>query len=406
MFSGTTQPSNPWPALEYETLPWAPRAEPGTASRSQLRRQNGTYQAAIAPAISQLRPLLPMDVEAAASDAIGEIGRFDAEVGGEIAPFQSVLLRSEAAASSQIERLTASARAIAEAELPGVSGTGNAPLIVANTRAMNAAIQLADRLDVDAVLEMHNELLRDSDPDVAGRWRTEQVWIGNDDLGPLGADFVPPQHSRIAGAMADLVEFIQRDDLPVLVQAAVAHAQFETIHPFVDGNGRTGRALIHSLLKGKGLTRNVTIPVSAGLLTDVDSYFAALTAYRSGDPGPIVGRVTAAAFAAIDNGRQLVGDLRQIRSRWATEITARRDSRVHTVADLILRQPVVNAQYLADRLGIAQPNVYPLIDQLVAAGILTPTSDRRRGRTWRSTEVISALDGFARRAGRRHRPQT
>jgi len=77
---------------------------------------------------------------------------------------------------------------------------------------------------------------------------------------------------------------------------------------------------------------------------------------------------------------------------------------VHAVADLVLRQPVVNAQYVADTLGITATNVYPLIDQLVAAGILTPTSDRRRGRRWRSTDVISALDEFARRAGRRRGP--
>jgi Fic family protein len=268
---------------------------------------------------------------------------------------------------------------------------------------MNAAIELADRLDVGAVLQMHNELLSDSDPRIAGRWRTEQVWIGHDDLGPVGADFIPPQHTRVAEAMTDLVAFMQRDDLPVLAQATITHAQFETIHPFVDGNGRTGRALIHSLLRAKGLTRHITIPVSAGLLTDVDAYFDALTAYRNGDPGPIVGRLTDATFAAMNNGRHLVDDLRQIRSTWAEKITARRDSRVHTVADLIVRQPVVNAQYLADKLGIAQSNVYPLIEQLVGAGVLTATSDRRRGRTWRSIEVIAALDEFARRAGRRHR---
>jgi hypothetical protein len=102
--------------------------------------------------------------------------------------------------------------------------------------------------------------------------------------GPREAMFVPPHHSRVLAAIDDLLRFAQRDDIPALPQIALAHAQFGTIHPFTDGNGRTGRALIQAILRRKGLTRNVTVPVLAGLLTDTDSYFAALTAYREGTP--------------------------------------------------------------------------------------------------------------------------
>ena len=107
----------------------------------------------------------------------------------------------------------------------------------------------------------------------AGRWRDEQVWIGGDSFGPHDAEFVPPHHARVPALMADLIKFTSRADLPLLSQAAIAHAQFETVHPFADGNGRTGRALIHAMLRGHRLTRNVTVPVSAGLLTDTRSYF-------------------------------------------------------------------------------------------------------------------------------------
>lgn len=311
-----------------------------------------------------------------------------------------MLLRSESAASSQIENLAASARAIAEAEIVD-TGRQNAAQIVANTRAMEAAIDLADRLDAEAILAMHRALMEATDPTVAGRWRDEQVWIDGGALGPHGAVFVPPHHSRIEPAIDDLVTFMRRDDLPVLVQAAIAHAQFETIHPFPDGNGRTGRALLHALLRGKALTRNVTVPVSAGLLTDTDAYFAALTAYRAGDPVAIIGRLSEASFAAIANGLQLVIDLRETRDSWTARITARRNAAAWRVADLLLRRPVVNAAVLAADLGVAPSNVYRSIQPLIEAGVLVEFTDRRRNRAWRAPEVLAALDAFADRTGRR-----
>src|SRR5690606_3022164 len=138
---------------------------------------------------------------------------------------------------------------------------------------------LADRLDSASILAMHRALLADVDPDHAGRWRTEQVWIGGGHLDPHLADFIPPHHTRVPAAVDDLVAFVDRDDVPVLAHAALAHAQFETIHPFTDGNGRTGRALVQAMLRRGRLTRSVTVPVSAGLLADPGAYFAALTAY-------------------------------------------------------------------------------------------------------------------------------
>jgi Fic family protein len=264
---------------------------------------------------------------------------------------------------------------------------------------MTAAIDLATRIDGGAILAMHRALLGRSDPDIAGRWRDQQVWVGGGDDGPHGASFVPPHHDRVEDAIADLVAFIERDDLPVLAHVALAHAQFETVHPFPDGNGRTGRALVHALLRGKGLIRNVTVPVSAGLLTDVDAYFAALTAYRAGDPIPIVESFTGASFRAIDNGRHLVDDLHRLRADWQERVRVRRDAAAWRVADLLLRRPVVNAGVVAGELGIAPQNVYRSLRPLVDAGVLVEFSDRKRNQLWRSPEVLDALDRFAARAG-------
>ena len=387
-----------WPALEYETLPW--EARNAAASRTAQRRHRGPYQAAIVPAIADAELRLPSSITAAAEDAATAIARFDAEIGHEIAPFTAVLLRSESAASSKIENLTASARAIAEAELGGSPGR-NARLVVANVRAMNAAVDLADHIDADAILEMHRALLAEMNPAIAGKWRSEQVWIGGSDYGPHGAMFVPPHHRHVEAAIADLIAFIDRDDIPVLTHAAVAHAHFETIHPFPDGNGRTGRALVHAQLRNKGLTRNVTVPVSAGLLTNTDTYFDALTAYRDGDPVPIIERVAEASFAALDNGRALVEDLRHVRAAWQERIRVRRGASAWRAVDLVVRHPVVNAKLVAAELGVAPPNAYRAIAPLVDAGVLVEFSDKKRNQLWQAPDVLEALDAFATRAGRR-----
>lgn len=391
-----------WPALQDEELPWAV-APDAPVSRSARRRHLGPYRAALVPTIADVDLRLPTGVAAVAEDAAAAISRFDAELGHEIAPFAAVLLRSESAASSKIENLTASARAIAEAELGPAGSRGNARLVVANVRAMTAAVALADRIDAAAVLAMHDALLGESEPGIAGRWRTQQVWIGGSDHGPHDAAFVPPHHRHVEAAIDDLVAFIARDDIPVVAHAAIAHAQFETIHPFPDGNGRTGRALLHAHLRNKGLTRHVTVPVSAGLLSDTGTYFVALTSYRAGDPLPIVERVADAAFAALGNGRHLIADLRSVRDEWTQRIRARRGANAWRVADIVLRHPVVNARLLADELGIAQPNVYRAIEPLVAAEVLVAFSDKKRNQLWRAPDVLAALDAFAARSGRRAR---
>jgi Fic family protein len=268
-----------WPSVGHEPHPWSVQEHSYLSNRDR-RAHSGDYQAAVVVPISAVPHLdLPSSSAAAAEEAAVAIGRFDADVGQDLAGYGSLLLRSESAASSKIEQLTASARSILIAEATG-RGTGNAATIVANTRATQTAIALADTLDEKAILDMHETLLGEEHPEWVGHWREEQVWVGGRDAGPHLALFVPPHHRHVPDAMADLMAFVSRDDLPAFAQTAIAHAQFETIHPFPDGNGRTGRALVQAMLKAKGIARQVTVPVSAGLLADVDEYFAALTAYR------------------------------------------------------------------------------------------------------------------------------
>lgn len=384
-------------AITYDSVRWEPQ---GMRHASAGLPRYGTYHPAVPADIADLVLDLSPSVIADAEHASNEIARFDAELGGEIAPFAAVLLRSESAASSQIENLTASARAIAEAELPGGRGKRNAEMVVANTAAMQAAVALSDKVDANAILAMHRALMVNEPRHTPGAFRAEPVWIGGGST-PVGATFVGPRHALIPGAIDDLIAFAQRNDVPTLAQIAVAHAQFETIHPFTDGNGRTGRALVQAMLRNKGLTRKVTVPVSAGLLADTDAYFAALTSYRAGAAAPIVDRFSQATVLAIANGRQLVADIRDIRENWNSVIRARSDSAVWKVADLLTRRPVVNAALLAQELGIESTNAHRYLNPLAEAGILVETNSGPRSRVWRSAEVLAALDAFAERAGRR-----
>jgi Fic family protein len=384
--------------VSYEDVRWEPQ---GRRYAGGTLPKYGTYHPAVPVSIADLALDLPPSVLAEAESASREIARFDAEIGGEIAPFASVLLRSESAASSQIENLSASASAIGEAELPGGKAKRNAEMIVANTAAMKAAVALSDVVDAEAILAMHRALMINEPRHTPGQFRTEPVWIGSGST-PIGATFVGPRHELITGGIADLIAFTRRTDAPTLPQIAVGHAQFETIHPFTDGNGRTGRALVQALLRNKGLTRQVTVPVSAGLLADTDTYFTALTSYREGDAAPIVECFSRATVLAIANGRQLVSHIRDIRENWNSVINARSDSTVWKVADLLTRRPVVNAALLALELGIESTNAHRYLNPLTEAGILVETTNGPRNRVWRSPDVLAALDAFAERAGRRN----
>lgn len=396
--------SGPWPSLEYEPVTW--EVHPTTGMTRQDRSRIGhAYQASIPPFIAGRDLRLSGSVAAQAEEAAAAISAFDAELGGEVAPFAAILLRSESAASSQIEQLSASARKIAEAEVNG-SGTPHAEMIVANTRAMTAALELADRVDADAILRMHDVLMRPSDPDIAGRWRDDQVWVGGRARfgagTPHDADFIPPVAARVPSGIEDLVAFANRDDLPVLAQVAVAHAQFETIHPFPDGNGRTGRALLHAMLRGKGLARHISVPVSSGLLTDTQGYFEALTQYRAGDIGPIVACVARASLVGVANGRALVANLEAVQRHWEEQLTGvRSDSGARRLARGLLGYPVISAVQAREILGGAK-NVHRHIDVLVERDILRPHQDyKTRNMTWRAQDVLDALDKYASRGGRR-----
>lgn len=398
-----TDPNVPFPSLRSEVLSWSP-ANPDALSRREIKRQTGQYRAALVPEIVAWSARIPAELQADVDDATGALARLDGFASGRLgpnarisSPMPAILLRTESASSSQIEQLTTSALQLALAAIDEPA-KANASTVLGNVHAMETAVGASGPMSVESILDMHHALLTNDRmmASEAGRFRRQQVWIGPGGSGPLLADFVPPAHPRVPAAMDDLVEFIAREDLPVIVQAAVAHAQFETIHPFADGNGRTGRALIHAILNEKGLATTSVIPLSAGLLIDTGSYFAALGAFRAGDAGPIIAQFARAARFASHSGRQLIDDLFNVLREMEENLAGvRRDSAAWRLLPNLIAQPVVNLSFIASTLATNRVTALRVVDTLVERGILHETTGRRRNRVWRQPEVLSVLDAFA-----------
>lgn len=378
----------------------------GTASRAAMAAASGPYASTVPATIAGLPVRLPADLAADAEEAAFELARFDdharARLGGgspTLGPMSTILLRTESASSSQIENLTAGARQLALAEI-GQSTSGNAAVVSANVRTMEAALRLADRLDEDAILAMHRELLANQPgwSEQAGRYRDRLVWVGTSSISPRGAARVGPQAELVPAAMTDLVLFVQRLDVQVVAQAAIAHAQFETIHPFSDGNGRTGRALVHAMLRAKGLIRSTTAPISAGLLINTTGYTDALGSYRVGDARPIIERFSEASRFAAASGSKLVDDL-AVQIEEAAEALRAAKLRPQAVAwrtlPHLVAQPVINARYLSDRFRMSAQTAQRALAQLTDAGVLTERTGLKRDRVWQHTGILTVLDDYA-----------
>ena len=349
-----------WPAVQYEELSWLPTPAVNNPSWSNRgRAHRGTYRQAVAPMIAEAEAELSAGTASLVQSVTGKLARFADQYQGE-APFGPVLLYCEATASSAIEQVTDSALRISLARL-GDRSRPNATLIARNTHALDAALQLATSLDVEAILSMHRALLEDSDPFHAGRLRDQPNWIGGGS--PVTAMFVPPRHADVPAALDDLVRFMARTDMPALVQAAIAHAQFETIHPFTDGNGRTGRALVSAILRARGTTKNFTIPLSSGLLTTTRKYFESLNEYRKGNIEPIILGFINAAGRAMGNVQVLMHDIEELHSKILG--TAQRVTKnLRAVARLCTTEPAFTA-HMVEQTGVPVSSAYTIINRLV-----------------------------------------
>ncbi len=386
-----------WPALGRELRPWESPWAGGV--------ETDPIEVSVVPPIAA-RPL-PTGGSPVLTAATEAVRVLDETATVDLTALAGALLRSESVASSKIEHLDASQRDLGLAMLRGVPVHTAAAHVAANVRAMTAAVsghQGALPYHVVDLLHVHR-LLMEADPyegGWAGRLRTMQNWVGGGEISPHGALFVPPAPERVPGLVEDLIRFCNRTDIDPIAQAAVAHAQFETIHPFTDGNGRTGRALVHVVLRRRGLTRRTVVPVSTVLLADVEGYFAGLNDYRAGRLEPWLSRFAAATSQAASAGLRLATDLAALREQWRSAVAARRGSAAAGLLESLLRQPVVDIDTLRSLTsGVADKNIYAAIGRLETAGVLTELSGAGRNRVWAALGVLELLERLEAQLGRR-----
>ena len=248
-------------------------------------------------------------------------------------------------------------------------------------------------------LAIHRRLLEGAQArHIAGRLRSGQIWIGGNDYNPCGADLVPPPPEEVRRLLAELCRAMNDDMLPLLVQATLLHAQFETIHPFDDGNGRTGRALVHVVFRRRGLTPRFLPPISVVFAGARERYIAGLSRFRFEDDGVSqwIEHFAAATVRAARLARAYVMAVSALQERWreqlrATKSAPRADAAAWAMIDLLPAHPMISAPVAAAVSGRAKSRVYEAIEQLVAAGVLVPLSEGKRNRWWESAGLLDLI---------------
>jgi Fic family protein len=368
---------------------------------ARLDRQPFRFQAFVPDPIADWdRPLAGRAAEAVsqAAAALSELQAVGA--GHDLEAIATTLLRAEALGSSFIEGLRASNKRLALAAYEPVAADPTARAVLGNVRAMEQAITIGTerrRVRLKDLLDIHRTLLEGTTEErFAGIVRTEQNWIGGRGTSPRDAAFVPPPPGRVPDLLDDLVAFVNLDDLPSVAQAAIAHAQFETIHPFGDGNGRAGRCLIHVILRRRGVAPRLAPPVSVVLATNAKRYIAGLTDFREGRVDDWIGGFAdSVALAAQSTDR-----LRARIDTFLAQLIVRAGSpRADSVARKIIvglpQQPIVSAEIAASAYGVTPTAARAALNRLQEAGVLVPTRvGRRRDREWISDELFQLLDAF------------
>lgn len=197
--------------------------------------------------------------------------------------------------------------------------------------------------------------------------------------------------------MDDLIAYLNRDDIPVMVQAAIGHAQFESIHAFTDGNGRIGRALVPAVLRRRGVTRNAVVSLASGLLAEREAYFTALGEYRRGDPTPLIELFSRSARAAAISSRESIARIKAMPAEWAAELRPRAGSAAASLIPAFYDHPVMSAGEIEERAGASTQQTYRAIAQLVEAGFIQEITGRKRDRVWVAAELLAELDDLDRR---------
>jgi Fic family protein len=317
-------------------------------------------------------------------------------------PLARLLLRAEGVASSFIEGVRAPLTDVAAAELDPTIGEP-ATWVADNLKTVMAAVTEAPsgRLSFKTLHRWHRSLMRDASHLPAGQvgaFRRTQGWIGG--TSPLDAALVTPPPDEVPRLTRDLVAFANRTDVDPVTQAAVAHAQFEIIHPYADGNGRIGRVLIGWLL-----TRRLDLvsppPVSVRIASDRGAYLAGLTQFRLGEADQWVQWFAEVVRDASNATIDLVRNVDALVVRWNERLVGVRiDAAARRVLPLLPEFPVVSADIVASALDISERSGRTALGVLAEHGIVVPLGRRshpgRPRRWWMAHELVDLVTSWSR----------
>lgn len=385
------------------------RWEPNFGAPEPRRaRAGGRYRAFVPDLLGSMRLSVDGSVAADIADAERAMAALDGTVMPDRGPHRlevlaRLLLRAEAVGSSRVEGLVVSPRRLAlAAHDPILDPSGRALEVIGNIRAIEEALARATRAGPFSPADLcaiHARLLAGTrDEHLGGRIRAEQNWVGGST--PLDAAFVPPPAEEVPALVADLCAYVSGDEHSPLVQAALAHAQFETIHPFADGNGRTGRALLQLILRRRGLCRRFAPPISLVLATRSKGYVAGLTSTRTSPSGGGIdawlefladAANTACRHATAYEERvaALVADWR--RAVGETHGPIRGDSAVWELLPRLPGAPLITAQSAATLTGRSERAIDAAVAQLVGAGVLKQVAGRLRYRLYEARGVFDLV---------------
>ena len=377
------------------------RHDPALYAPARHRRAC-SYDAFVPEGVAGIAVAVPSDVAGVLSEAENAIADLNSEARPELAPLSRLMLRTESVASAKVEGVQSDVRSLARAEADRDTGRTIGPRtaeIIANIDAMEWAVEQAtsaEPLTPGALQEIHRILLAgDVRPQPLGEFRDEQNWIGGNDYNPCGADFVPPPPEEVTPLLDDLCRFCNEEALPPLMQAAIAHAQFETVHPFADGNGRTGRVLVQVLLRRRGLAPAFVPPVSVVLAHRRDRYIQGLTLFREDQISEWLMIFAAAATEAArlaNHYRGRVADLQEVwRARLRAHSAPRADAAAWAVIDVLPAQPIVTVAVGVAATGRTRPAVNNGIAVLEQAGILIPLGASKRNRAWEADGLLDLI---------------
>ena len=368
------------------------------------------YDAFVPDGVVGFNDALLADLAGVVSDAEAAVRALNDRARPALKPLARLLLRTESIASSRVEGLQADARSLARAEAHAEVGKTVGTVVaevLANIDAMELAVEetsAATTISAQNLVDIHEALMRNApNSNVAGRLRDVQNWIGGNDYNPCGAAFVPPPPEDVGRLLTDLCELCNSDHLPPIIQAAVVHAQFETIHPFEDGNGRTGRALIHVLLRRRDLAPSYVPPISVVLAADKARYVGGLTQFREGNIAGWLERFAAATAQAAGLAERYLAKVVELQEQWRERLdlhsSLRSDAAAWAVIDELPGHPVITVPVATAVTGRSKSSTAVAIDQLVDSGILVPLSTSKRNRAWEADGLIDLL-GDLERGGR------